>query len=217
MNIKLNEAIKVISEISELFKKDGWDFAQIGIKEWAIPREEWSFAVATLHKFEGALPCILSLRSTPVGSELEVQLEYPPELNKFKYLPEYANLLRQIRIPVAKGGEFVYEKFKDTAFKFFLGFQKAYHLYRGEIELKKLKLTVIKRLASIFKIDLGELDYEKPDQEFSAVIERKTIGPTIQIKVKTDETHNIKLELNNLTEEEGVKILSFLYGKNARN
>lgn len=216
MSIKLDEAIQVITTASELFKKDGWDFEQIGIKEWAVPREEWSFAVATLTMFEGSLPCFIKFRSTPVGSELEVQLEYPPELNKFKYLPEYANIVRQLRVPVAKGGEFLYEKFKATVATFLVGFKKAYQLYRGEIELKKLKLTVIKRLAGIFKVDLGELDCEKQEQEFSAVLERKSIGPTIQIRVKTDEAHNVKLELNNLTEEEGVKILSFLYGKNAR-
>jgi hypothetical protein len=217
MQDKIEKAIESIKEATNLLLLDGWEYAQIGVKEWAVPREEYLFAVSQLHKFEGSLPCIINFRSTPIGSEIEVTLDFPPELDKFKYIPEYTNTVRTIRVPVIKGGKFIYEKLKSTLPEFYEGYKKAYSLYRGEIELKKLKLTLIKRLAEIFNVELGELDYEKSEHEFSALIERKSIGPTIQIGVKTDSSHNVSLNLKNLTEEEGVKILLFLHTKNSRH
>lgn len=217
MQDKIEKAIEVIKEATNLLLLEDWEYAQIGVKEWAVPREDYLFAVSQLHKFEGSVPCIINFRSTPIGSEIEITLDFPPELAKFKYIPEYTNTLRTIRVPVVKGGKFIYEKLQNTLPEFYAGYKKAYSLYRGEIELKKLKLTLIKRLAGIFKLDLGELDYEKNEHEFSTNIERKSIGTTIQLNVKTDSSHNVALNLKNLTEEESVKILLFLHTKNSRH
>ena len=222
MNERTQKNINVLKPVCEKLIAEGWVYARLGnplfavSKEFAEPREENSFTVATLHKFEGKIPCIIDFRSSSVGGEIEVKFEYPRELDKYKKLPEYAGLLRQTKVPIAKGSDYLYEQIQKNIHQFLNGYRKAYDLFIGEADLKKLKLTVIRRLGEIFGLDLGALNPEHDHLSFTCTQERKDIGPTIEISTTVDSNHNISLQLKNLNEEEAQKILFYLRKKNKR-
>lgn len=218
MSTNIEKELDLIKSVCNRLLSEGWQYAKLGIKARANPREENGFAVATLHKFDqnAKFPCIIEFKSSPVGGEIEISYEFPPELAKYKYLPEYTNILRQFKAPIAKGIDHLQKEIDKNINIFYSGYLQAYSLYKGEEDVKKLKGSVIKRLASIFKLDLGDLNPDRDEHYFNAEIVRKSIGATITLTARTDKFHNIDLVLKNLNEEEAAKILSFLHKKNAR-